>query len=82
MDTQGNSETPDSKRKHLNPLTPRLSRGFNSFSFPGMTPPQNATSMKHFPFAAVNFFSKFSTVVVGGIEFKGYHELRHHNIIR
>jgi hypothetical protein len=40
-------------------------------SFPGITPPQNATSTQHCPFAASRFTSKFATLVVGGIELSG-----------
>jgi len=37
--------------------------------FPGMMPPQNATSTNTLSEAAFNFSAKFSLVVVGGIEF-------------
>lgn len=40
-------------------------------SLPGMTPPQKPTSVKHCPSAAVRLLSRFSTVVVGGIELRG-----------
>ena len=39
--------------------------------FPGMTPPQNATSVQHWPRAAARFASRCATVVVGGIELRG-----------
>lgn len=39
--------------------------------FPGMTPPQNATSVQHCPCAASRFAARLSTVVVGGIELSG-----------
>jgi hypothetical protein len=37
--------------------------------FPGIMPPQNATSTKTLSEAALNFSAKFPFVVVGGIEF-------------
>ena len=39
--------------------------------FPGMTPPQNATSVQHWPRAAARFCSRCATVVVGGMELRG-----------
>lgn len=36
-----------------------------------MTPPQKATSDQHWPCATLRLISRFSTVVVGGMEFKG-----------
>ena len=69
--TQGNSCTPDSIKKHLNPLTPLPIKGRSSDLLRGTTPPQNAMSTKDLPLAASNLVSKLETVVVGGIEFKG-----------
>lgn len=40
-------------------------------SLSGIHPPQNATFDQHWPLAAFLFYSRFPTVVVGGIEFKG-----------
>ena len=39
--------------------------------FPGMTPPQKATSVQHWPAAAARFWSRLATVVVGGMELRG-----------
>src|SRR6266403_4952112 len=38
---------------------------------PGITPPQNATSVQHCSCAALRLAARFSTVVVGGIELSG-----------
>ena len=40
-------------------------------SLSGMTPPQKPTSVQHWPRAASRLTVRFSTVVVGGIEFSG-----------
>lgn len=37
--------------------------------FPGITPPQNAVSTKHFPLASRSFWWKLVRVVVGGMLF-------------
>ena len=39
--------------------------------FPGITPPQNAMSVQHCPRATLRLIFRFSTVVVGGMEFRG-----------
>lgn len=46
-----------------------LDIGFTSLS--GMTPPQKPTSVQHCLWAALRLTARFSTVVVGGIEFSG-----------
>ena len=40
-------------------------------SLSGMTPPQKPTSVQHCPWATLRLIVRFSTVVVGGIEFSG-----------
>lgn len=66
------TSTPDSMRKHLNPLTPSSSNAPRSCSLPGMIPPQNPTSQLTPTFLASSLLTfKFSTVVVGGIELSG-----------
>lgn len=67
--TFGNSGTPLGHKKHLKPTTPSSTIAHSSFSFPGITPPQNATSTKTLPRATSLLIFKFSTVVVGGMEF-------------
>jgi len=71
----GNSGTPESIRKHLKPITPAWCRGSSDPVFPGTTPPQNATSTKHFPAAAARFSSSAATDTVGGSEFSGMSQI-------
>src|ERR1700689_4090285 len=67
----GNSGTPESIRKHLNPITPAWCRGSSASWFPGTAPPQNATSTQHFPAAAARLSASAATDTVGGSEFSG-----------
>ena len=67
----GNSGTPESSRKHLNPTTPASCSGRSWSTLPGTAPPQNATSTLTWPFATSRFTCNASTVVVGGIELRG-----------
>ena len=67
----GNSGTPESSRKHLNPTTPASCSGRSWSRLPGTAPPQNATSAATWPFAACRFTCNASTVVVGGMELRG-----------
>ncbi len=71
----GNSGTPESSRKHLNPTTPASCSGRSEASLPGTAPPQNATSTQHFPAAAARFSSSAATDVVGGSEFSGMSQI-------
>ncbi|ANB12493.1 hypothetical protein AWJ20_749 [Sugiyamaella lignohabitans] len=71
ISTAGNSSTPDSIKKHLNPLTPASINGTRSSSLPGITPPQNPTSTQVWPLDALILVVKLATVVVGGIAFNG-----------
>ena len=69
--TGGNSSTPDSTRKHLNPNTPSATSGSRSSSLPGTRPPQKPTSTQTAPRAAARFASSAATEVVGGMLLSG-----------
>ncbi|KAH3678232.1 hypothetical protein WICPIJ_008897 [Wickerhamomyces pijperi] len=71
--TSGNSLTPDSMRKPLNPLTPDSINGIKSLVLPGIKPPQNPKSHHNLPgfFASFNLILKLVTLTVAGMAFKG-----------
>ena len=55
----------------MNPVTPAWCRGRSASWFPGTAPPQNATSIQHFPAAAARLSASAATDTVGGSEFSG-----------
>jgi len=71
----GNSGTPESSRKHLNPTTPASCSGSSEAALPGTAPPQNATSTQHWPAAAARFSASAATEMVGGSEFSGMSQI-------
>ena len=67
----GNSATPESTMKHLNPNTPSSCSRSRSDSLPGIAPPQNPTSTWHWPSAAARLAASAAASVVAGIELSG-----------